>query len=260
MRLYHRGATMRSCAFLMLSLATVARAGRAQEAAAVEGIVRTAAQGTAVADALVRMQLASGDALVASVRTDSLGRFSLTVHAAIASVPLLVITQRIGFLPDTLQVAGSNRRAIDIYLREVPLALDSLRISAQPTANHAALAEATRRGWRVYGPERVSEYRDRAGSMSMLMRLTGVTGVVPARYPNDCIRSIRNQHCLVFVVDGVVIGTTAYINPVDVEFFSLVNQAESRLYFGERAPYGAIVIRTRSAADANDLGPRRLRP
>jgi hypothetical protein len=52
------------------------------------------------------------------------------------------------------------------------------------------------------------------------------------------------------VLDGVVIGAyNPLVNPRDVYFLAVLSQNQSQVQYGDRAPYGAIVIYTRMNGD-----------
>jgi hypothetical protein len=58
-----------------------------------------------------------------------------------------------------------------------------------------------------------------------------------------------------FVVDGQVLGPNAVIIPSDIYFFAILSPSESRVQYGDRAPFGAIAIFTRSRLDRQPRRP-----
>src|SRR5829696_2669235 len=96
----------------------------APEERVIRGVVRNAADRTPIADVLIRsISQRHGSGAVSGPT----GRFSLTVPAG----PVRLLALRIGFAPETLAV-NSQQRSLDIGLREVPLALDPIVVSAEP--------------------------------------------------------------------------------------------------------------------------------
>ena len=102
----------------------------------------------------------------------------------------------------------------------------------------------------MFPPVEVEKLRERSNSFEDLLRSTGYPGfVVPSRR-DDCIRSTRYNRCLTIVLDGIPLsGSYPNINPRDVYFFALLGKTESAVHFGDRTPWGAIVIYTRSKGD-----------
>jgi hypothetical protein len=96
----------------------------------------------------------------------------------------------------------------------------------------------------------VEKLRERSNSFEDLLRSSGYPGfIVPSRR-DDCIRSTRYNRCLTIVIDGVPLsGSYPNINPRDVYFFALLSKTDAAVQFGERAPWGAIVIVTRAKGD-----------
>ena len=111
------------------------------------------------------------------------------------------------------------------------------------------IEEARRRGWKVYAPEIIDRYRDQASTFVNLMREVGATSVRLDDRPNACIRSLRNNKCLVFVVDGLPVGPYIWVSPRDVYFFAVLSATESAVQWGDKAPFGAIVVYTRMYGD-----------
>ena len=235
-------------------LGTVAALGfatgfaRAPEAQELAGVVVAAGSQVPVEAAVVTLHEGSG-AVTASATTDAAGRFVLSLARPLTDTGAMLVVRRLGFRPDSVTVSALSF-PVRVALVEVALLTDDVRVIGHPSVNQVRLDEARRRGWRVYGPEQVAPYRERARSLSFLFQLMAVPGIVPARSSYDCIRSIRANQCLALVIDDIVTGPFGYVHPADVFFVAVMGAADSRMYWGERAPFGAIVIYTRSNTDA----------
>jgi hypothetical protein len=116
------------------------------------------------------------------------------------------------------------------------------RSAARSGARHGAAARRSLGG----------QHRDRRRSNSFenLLRFSGYPGfVIPSRR-DDCICSTRYNRCLTIVIDGVPLsGSSPNINPRDIYSFALLGKTEATVQFGDRAPWGAIVIYTRAKGD-----------
>lgn len=202
----------------------------------------------------------SGGAVLGMATTDSSGLWALRLRRN--SGPLELRVRRLGFEMGTVKVPPkpeSDTLEYEFLLNEIAAAAEAVRVTAEASQNERKLQEAYRRGWKVYEPELVASVRDRAPDLAQLMRTLGVNSVYAPRMANECFVSARNNRCLAIVVDGVVTsGAQAHVLPSDIYFFALLGAAESRVQFGDRAPFGAIVVYTRSRLDL--YGTRRRRP
>lgn len=183
--------------------------------------------------------------------SDTAGRFAIVMPSGNSRGYLLAV-RRLGFQQVKRAVRSSvlsDRVHLDIIMVEIATVTEAVTITARKTMNEVRLEEATRRGWRVYGPELVAPLRDRASSLPFLLRMLGVPGLILPRGMNDCVRTVRNNQCLAYVLDGIVMSSTGYIQPSDVYFIALLGSTDSRSFWGEAAPHGAIAIYTRSGSD-----------
>ncbi|MBK7905375.1 MAG: carboxypeptidase regulatory-like domain-containing protein [Gemmatimonadetes bacterium] len=213
------------------------------------GAVRTAATAQPIPLATVTARDSAGNVL-AMATSDSAGLWALRVRRVAGPMELRV--RRLGFEMGSYVVPApqaADTIEYEFLLVEVAAAAEAVRVEGAASLNEKRLSEAYRRGWRVYEPELIASVRDRTADLPQLMRTLGVTSVYPPRGPNDCFRATRNNQCLAIVVDGLVLGPTALVLPNDVYFLAILGASEARVQFGDRAPFGAIAIYTRSRLD-----------
>jgi hypothetical protein len=194
--------------------------------------------------------------VLAMTTTDSTGLWALRVRRPVGPVELRV--RRLGFEMGSYVVkepVASDTLEYEFLLNEVAAAAEAVRVTGDVSLNEKRLAEAYRRGWRVIEPELVASVRDRTADLAQLLRTLGTTSVYPPRGPNDCFRATRNNQCLAIVVDGLVLGPTAMVLPSDIYFLAILGASEARVQFGDRAPFGAIAIYTRSRYDRTNRRP-----
>lgn len=185
-----------------------------------------------------------------SAITSSLGEFQMDLRQADVRFELHV--RRLGFAETTASVqplARTDTVDFELLMNEVAALSDAVVVSAEPSLNERRLNEANRRGWTVYEPELVARHRDRASDFFQLLRSLGTPSLILPRRLNDCIRATRNNRCLTIVIDNQVMGPSATILPSDIYFLAVLGASEARIQFGDRAPYGAIAIYTRSQLD-----------
>jgi hypothetical protein len=188
---------------------------------------------------------------VGSTVTDDKGRFQFRINAG--GKPFAISITRIGMEPtlsEELALGSTDTLEVNFNVVETGIRTDTVRVKATPSFNELRLTEARRRGWRVFPPVEVEKLRERSNSFEDLLRSTGYPGfVVPGRR-DDCIRSTRYNRCLTIVLDGVPLsGSYPNINPRDIYFFALLGKTEAAVQFGDRTPWGAIVIYTRAKGD-----------
>jgi hypothetical protein len=85
--------------------------------------------------------------------------------------------------------------------------------------------------------------------MMQLLRSMGTPSLILPRRIDDCVRNTRTGECMTWVLDGQIVGPSAFILPTDVYFFAVLSPSEARVEYGNRAPNGAISVYTRSATD-----------
>ena len=220
------------------------------QAQVLRGTARLAGDDRPLDQARVMALLRDGRSIGSTV-TDDQGRFQFRINAG--GHPFAISITRIGMAPtlsEELTLATTDTLDVNFSVVETGIRTDTVRVKSTPSLNDLRLTEARRRGWRVFPPAEVEKLRERSNSFEDLLRSTGFPGfVVPSRR-DDCIRSTRYNRCLTIVVDGVPLtGSYPNINPRDVYFFALLGKTESAVQFGDRTPWGAIVIYTRARGD-----------
>jgi hypothetical protein len=186
--------------------------------------------------------------------TDGNGRFLLKVDAR--GAPFVVSVRRIGLEPTSSQpivLTNTDTLELELLVTEKGIFTDTVKVTAPPTFNEIKLAEAKRRGWKVFPPAEVAARRETVNEFGDLIRGLGYPGLMVPTRRDDCIRSTRFNRCLMIVMDGTPIASgNPMINPRDVYFIAVLNASDAVLQFGDRAPYGAILVYTRMRGDKVD--------
>ena len=240
----------------LLLIALLLGLGRPAAAQLLRGSVRSASTSLGVADAQVTVRDTTGQ-VVAVTMTDRDGRWALRIRRR--SEPLSVHARRVGFAIATTEpsvFSPTDTVDLEFLLTEVVATMDEMRVTGMVPLNEQRLTHAYRRGWRVYEPELVAQHRERAADLNQLIRAVGVPSLILPRRADECIRQARTNQCIAVVVDGQVLGTSAFVLPADVYFFAVLQPAESRVEYGPRAPGGAIAIYTRMRGDRAGPPPR----
>ncbi len=230
--------------------AAVLAAGPAHAGAQIfRGTVRSVKSSVPVPLATVTLRDSSGTVL-GMATTDSAGLWGIRLRRHTG--PVEVRVRRLGFEMGTITVAQkpeTDTLDYEFLLDEIAATAEAVRVTAAASLNEKRLNEAYRRGWKVYEPELVAQVRERSQDLTQLIRALGNTSMYPPRGPNDCFRATRNNQCLAIVVDGVVMTGNPIVLPSDVYFLAVLGASEARIQFGDRAPYGAIAVYTRSRLD-----------
>jgi hypothetical protein len=239
-------------AWALLTLVPARNAG----AQFIRGTIRTEGSQTVVPGASITVVDSLNKQLVV-VTSDDRGHFTLPLDSPL---PFKVTVKKIGWQPsstDLIHAAATDTLDMDLVVPGDGVVLPGVEVNAVKTKsfNDLSYAEATRLGWKTYGPAEVEEHRNDFSSFENMLRALQVTGVkMPTRQEGspgtqDCYVNTRNGRCFTFVVDGRPLGTAWSVNPVDVYFLSILQATESSVQFGDRAPWGAIVIVTRMNGD-----------
>ena len=220
------------------------------QAQVLRGTARFAGDDRPLDQARVMALLRDGRSIGSTV-TDDQGRFQLRINAD--GKPFAISMTRIGMAPtlsEEITLATTDTLDVNFSVVETGIRTDTVRVKSTPSMNDLRLTEARRRGWRVFPPVEVEKLRERSNSFEDLLRSTGYPGfVIPSRR-DDCIRSTRYNRCLTIVIDGVPLsGSYPNINPRDIYFFALLGKTEAAVQFGDRTPWGAIVVYTRAKGD-----------
>lgn len=231
------------CLFASLLLAGTA------EGQVVRGYVRSQTTARPIDAVTVTARDPAGNVL-AMATTDSTGAWALRLRRRTGDVELR--TRRLGYQILTVTIKPevvTDTIEYEFLLEEVAAAAEAVRVTGEASLNERRLTEAYRRGWRVYEPELVAQHRDRAADLPQLLRSLGTPSLYLPRTSSECIRTSRNNQCLAIVVDGQLLGPQALILPSDIYFLAVLGASEARMQFGDRAPWGAIAIYTRSRYD-----------
>ncbi len=230
-------------------------AGTPLSAQVISGFVRSTTSGLGLPSALV-IARDEKEQVLATAEADSTGYFRFRVPARGKAFELRV--RRLGYAVMTAKVKALEPRDtvdFEFLMDEVAMEGDAVIITAEQSLNDKRLADAYRSGWKVYDPELIAGMRERHADFFQMLRSLGNPSLYIPRTNYECVRNSRNSQCLTYVVDGQVWGPTANILPSDVYFMAVVNASEARARFGDRAPWGAIVVYTRSRLDR--VQPRR---
>lgn len=192
--------------------------------------------------------------------TDSLGKEILSLQSNAEGLFRFLMPEvkafrvnvlRIGQQPsstDLIRAAVTDTLDIELSVPSDPVTLAAVEVAGRKSPNALSLEEAIRSGWKVYEPEVVARYRSTARDLNDLLREVAASSVRVGR-PGECVRSVRFGRCMVYVLDGVPSGPSIFINPNDVYFFAVLSASESAVRWGDRAPWGAIVVYTRMNGD-----------
>lgn len=185
------------------------------------------------------------------VYSDDQGFFTLRLRERVA---FSVHARRLGFQAadtDLLRIS-QDTVSLEFQLAAVATETDAVTITGMQALNAQRLEEAKRRGWSVYQPELVAQHRSRARNLTELLRSLGPRHLQMPRNTRDCVRSMRNNQCITYVLDGQVLGTEAYVLPEDIYFLAVLTPSESAVMYGNRAINGAVVVYTRMSSDRYD--------
>lgn len=239
------------CTSAVVVFAGLLLLGRDADAQLLRGTVRIRADSVVVDGARVVAEDRRGKRL-AETTTDADGRYRLAFPEAPAGPFRLVIT-RIGFQPtmsDEFSLLPTDSVSADLWVRALPAVLEEVSATATPSLNEQRFRYATRRGWRVYGPEVIEARRESALGLNELIRSLGAPGLLVSNRPGDCIKTTRTGQCLAVIIDNVLVSGNVHLNPRDIYFLAVVGSSEARLEWGDRAAYGALAIYTRMNGDS----------
>ncbi len=199
-----------------------------------------------VADARIAAVDTAGRVLL-EVRSDSSGRFILALATRTA---FRIEARKIGVDPsysDYMRLAATDTVQMDVAVPTDVADLPKVEVAgtAAKSPNQLAYEDALRHGWKVYSPERVEKMRDRYRDFTDLLRALQVEGIRIGG-TGGCVQNTHfGTRCLAYVIDGVPAGPYLMVQPSDIYFFAVVSATESSVLWGNRAPWGAIVIYTR---------------
>ena len=243
---------VRACLVALL-LAAGAVGPRRVDAQFIRGTIR--AQGTEgiVPNAHVTV-LDSAGKMLTDVISDAAGHFTLPLTGG---KPFVVTVKKIGWQPsstDLIHATAGDTLDMDLLVPAEGVVLPGVEVKGTVderllTRNVRAYQDAVRNGWKVYEPAAVESHRNEMTNFEDMMRALQVQGVGMPANNRSCYVNLRNNRCLTFVVDGQAVGPMWVVNPVDVYFIAILQQTQSEVQFGDKAPYGAIVVYTRMKGD-----------
>lgn len=195
--------------------------------------------------------LDSLDKEVAAAQSDEKGHFVVPLSGG---YPFRVTVRKIGWQPsatELIHAPATDTLDLDLAVPMEGVVLPGVEVDAAKTMsfNQHSYNEAKRLGWKIYGPAEVEAHRNEFTTFENLMRTLSITGVKMPGRSTDCYQNLRNGRCMTFVVDGEPVGTMWVVNPIDVYFVAILQATESSVQFGDKAPWGAILIVTRMNGD-----------
>lgn len=214
------------------------------------GTVHVSGGDRTVADARIAAVDTAGK-LLNEVVSDSSGRFVLRIAT---SLPFRIEARKIGVEPSYsgyMRANPTDTLDLEIGIPTDVADLPKVEVPGTPSksANELAYEDALRHGWKVYSPDRVAQLRERYRDFTDMLRALQVEGIRINR-PGDCVQNTHfNNRCLAYVIDGVPAGPYLMVQPSDIYFFAVISASESAVRWGNRAPWGAIVIYTRMNGD-----------
>lgn len=223
-------------------------------------VIRGVVRSQSTARVLERVRLTALDrtgTVVGETTSDDRGEFLLRIDGK--GQPFSLIVRRIGLEPSNtgeFTLTPTDTVDYELAIPEKAVVGDTVRITGMASVNETRYQEAVRRGWKIFSPAEVEKHRERATNVYDLLRWSGANSLVIPTRPTECVRSMRylagdrrNDRCMVWVVDGQVLGPVPVLNPRDTYFMAILSASESALQYGEKAPWGAIVLYTRMNGD-----------
>ncbi len=222
----------------------------------IRGVLRSETTARAIERARVTAQDRAGQVVGETIADDS-GAFILRVDAK--GEPFTLTVRRMGIVPSStpeFALAPGDTVDYELTMPETPVLGDTVRITGMASVNETKYQDAVRRGWKIFSPAEVAKHRDKANNVYDLLRWAGANSLIIPSRRNECVRSARylagdrrTDRCMVWVVDGQVLGPMPVLNPADAYFIAVLTASESSMEFGEKAPWGAIVMYTRMFGD-----------
>jgi TonB-dependent SusC/RagA subfamily outer membrane receptor len=179
-----------------------------------------------------------------TVQTTEDGRFSID-----ASVGETLLITSVGFENYEVKVVSANSQ-LNVEMITVESTLDEVVVVGYGTEKKVNLTGAVS----VLKGEELVNRPTPTISQAMQGKIPGVsfsTGQFGFEPGAALILQIRGQGTPLIIVDGIPTIALNGINPNDVESYTILKDAASAAIYGARAPYGVILITTKSGA-AND--------
>jgi hypothetical protein len=238
----------RAGSYATMATCTAATLAASLQAQLLRGTVRMQGTDRVVAGVRISAMDSLGLTLL-EVVSDERGRFTLALNA---DRPFRIAARKLGLQPafsDFLHPARTDTLEVDLPIPADATVLPAVEVAGAKSPNQRAYEDAVRHGWKVYPPGKVAERRDRYRDFTDLLRGLQVSGVRFGK-PGECVQSMRFMNrCLAIIIDDQPAGAFAQVVPTDVYFFAVLTATESAVRWGDRAPWGAIVIYTRMNGD-----------
>ena len=185
------GACIAGAVALLVALAGLA------EAQLFRGTVRSITTAIPIPEAQVTVRDSLDDVLASTV-SDSAGRFTLRLRR-VPTGSVIVQARRLGYevvRTGEARIGRGDSVEVELLMTEVAATLDAITVRGMATLNEKRLADAYRRGWQVYEPERVAQHQSRAADMMQLLRSMGTPSLILPRRIDDCVRNTRTGECM----------------------------------------------------------------
>lgn len=178
---------------------------------------------------------------------DMNGNYSLTLSKSSATI----VVSYIGFDPQEILVKGKNR--VDVNLKSSAVNLDDVVIVGFATQKKINATGAVK----TIGDEMMKD-RPTVNAVQSLqgtiagLNITNDAGGAPGTAMNINIRGIGNlgdgsNSSPLVLIDGME-GDLSTLNPADIENVSVLKDAAAAAVYGSRAPFGVILVTTKSGA------------
>ncbi|ANE51411.1 hypothetical protein SY85_13760 [Flavisolibacter tropicus] len=180
------------------------------------------------------------------VTTNGKGVFSIHVKSTDA---ILVLTG-VGFEKQELRAAG--QASFDVALKTDVKGLSDVVVVGYGTQKKANLtgAVAVVKGAELVNRPTATVSQALQGKVSGMNFSAGSFGFEPGAALN---LQIRGQGAPLILIDGMYAANINGLNPNDIESVSVLKDAAAAAIYGARAPYGVVLITTKSGATNNKL-------
>lgn len=230
--------------FLFSTLMLLSASSRAQRSFTdVRGVVHDESDKPVIGASVVIRNTSTN--FTTGTKTDTNGIFTVRVPAG---GPYKFSFSNVGFTTQVLSgyhLKDSTAFSLDVTMKAANSGLDSIVVVGYGTQKKLNLTGAVEV---VKGTELINRPTPTL-SQALQGKVTGVTfatgsyGFEPGASLN---LQIRGQGTPLIIVDGVAVNSLDGINPNDVESISLLKDAAASAIYGARAPYGVLLITTKS--------------
>ena len=188
------------------------------------------------------------------VIADIEGNFALTVSKSSATL----VVSYVGFEPQEVQVGGRNK--VTVTLHSSAVGLDDVVIVGFATQKKINATGAVK----TIGDEMMKD-RPTVNAVQSLqgaiagLNITNDAGGAPGTAMNINIRGVGNlgdgsNSSPLVLIDGME-GDLSTLNPADIENVSVLKDAAAAAVYGSRAPFGVILVTTKSGSAGKSAVP-----